>query len=195
MRTHQNAFPFEQLEKEFEAAHPDIDVNMEGHGSIQAVRIVSDLHEQADLVVTGEGFVDEASFQGKVVGGVVELAAEIGKNVGATIPLVARKGRASYLGERSGAWIDDEIGDEFSGDCIVAWPTAPIYTTGGIQLTMSCAGVPHQFLFVVVFYPDPNLPITPSTGTVRVHGQIVDIAESAYGYRELVVEADSVDLS
>lgn len=88
-----------------------------------------------------------------------------------------------------------EIGDEFSADCIVAWPTAPIYTTGGIQLTMSCAGVPHQFLFVVVFYPDPNLPITPSTGTVRVHGQIVDIAESAYGYRELVVEADSVDLS
>jgi glycerate kinase len=32
--------------------------------------------ETADLVVTGEGFVDEASFHGKVVGGVVELAAE-----------------------------------------------------------------------------------------------------------------------
>ena len=41
--------PFAQLEKEFEAAHPDIDVNMEGHGSIQAIRIVSDLHEQADV--------------------------------------------------------------------------------------------------------------------------------------------------
>jgi molybdate/tungstate transport system substrate-binding protein len=46
--------PFAQLEKEFEAAHPDIDVNMEGHGSIQAVRIVSDTHEQADLVVTAD---------------------------------------------------------------------------------------------------------------------------------------------
>ena len=33
--------------------------------------------EGADLVVTGEGFVDEQSFDGKVVGGVVELAAEI----------------------------------------------------------------------------------------------------------------------
>ncbi len=33
--------------------------------------------EGADLVVTGEGFVDEASFQGKVVGGVVDLAAEL----------------------------------------------------------------------------------------------------------------------
>ena len=29
---------------------------------------------QADLVVTGEGFVDEQSFEGKVVGGVAELA-------------------------------------------------------------------------------------------------------------------------
>lgn len=36
------------------------------------------LVEAADLVVTGEGFVDEASFDGKVVGGMVELAAEVG---------------------------------------------------------------------------------------------------------------------
>jgi glycerate kinase len=34
--------------------------------------------ERADLVVTGEGFVDEASFQGKVVGGIAALAAEYG---------------------------------------------------------------------------------------------------------------------
>jgi glycerate kinase len=34
--------------------------------------------ERADLVVTGEGYVDAASFEGKVVGGVVELAAEVG---------------------------------------------------------------------------------------------------------------------
>ena len=34
--------------------------------------------EQADLVVTGEGFVDEASFDGKVVGGLASLAAEFG---------------------------------------------------------------------------------------------------------------------
>jgi molybdate/tungstate transport system substrate-binding protein len=46
--------PFAQLEEEFEAAHPEIDVNMEGHGSIQAVRIVGDLHEQADLVITAD---------------------------------------------------------------------------------------------------------------------------------------------
>jgi glycerate kinase len=34
--------------------------------------------EEADLVVTGEGFVDEASFEGKVVGGLADLAAEAG---------------------------------------------------------------------------------------------------------------------
>lgn len=34
--------------------------------------------EGADLVVTGEGFVDEQSFEGKVVGGVTALAAALG---------------------------------------------------------------------------------------------------------------------
>lgn len=34
--------------------------------------------EGADLVVTGEGFVDQQSFDGKVVGGVVDLAADLG---------------------------------------------------------------------------------------------------------------------
>jgi glycerate kinase len=34
--------------------------------------------EGADLVVTGEGFLDDQSFEGKVVGGVLELARELG---------------------------------------------------------------------------------------------------------------------
>jgi glycerate kinase len=34
--------------------------------------------EEADLVVTGEGFVDEQSFEGKVVGGMAELADRAG---------------------------------------------------------------------------------------------------------------------
>jgi glycerate kinase len=34
--------------------------------------------EGADLVVTGEGFLDAQSFEGKVVGGVAELAADLG---------------------------------------------------------------------------------------------------------------------
>lgn len=39
---------------------------------------LADRIEKADLVVTGEGFLDEHSFQGKAVGGVVELAREAG---------------------------------------------------------------------------------------------------------------------
>lgn len=37
--------------------------------------------EAADLVITGEGFLDEQSFEGKVVGGVASLAAEAGTEV------------------------------------------------------------------------------------------------------------------
>ena len=35
---------------------------------------LADVLEDADLVVTGEGFVDAESFDGKVVGGVVDMA-------------------------------------------------------------------------------------------------------------------------
>ena len=44
---------------------------------------LDELVESADLVVTGEGFLDEESFDGKVVGGVVELGAALG------VPVVA----------------------------------------------------------------------------------------------------------
>ncbi len=37
--------------------------------------------EQCDLVITGEGFLDESSFEGKVVGGVVSLARHCNKPV------------------------------------------------------------------------------------------------------------------
>ena len=89
---------------------------------------------------------------------------------------------------------DFEVGAEFDADCVNAWPTAPTYTTSSIILTMSCPSVPGQFLFVKVTYPDPDLPITPSTGMVRVHGQIVDVARSAYGFTSLIVEADQIDI-
>ena len=38
-----------------------------------------------DLIITGEGFLDEQSFDGKVVGGVVELAAQVGVPVLAVV--------------------------------------------------------------------------------------------------------------
>jgi glycerate kinase len=41
--------------------------------------------EAADVVVTGEGFLDEESFEGKVVGGVLSLAREAGRPVLAVV--------------------------------------------------------------------------------------------------------------
>lgn len=86
------------------------------------------------------------------------------------------------------------IRDEFAAYCSVAWPTAPTYTSNSIVMTMSCPSVPQQYLFVQVTYPDPGLPITPSTGRVLVHGRVVNTAKSAYGYQELIVTADKIDL-
>jgi hypothetical protein len=86
------------------------------------------------------------------------------------------------------------IGDAFSDYCYVAWPTAPTYTQSTIQMTMHCSHQPAQFLFTSVSYDDPNLPVTPSTGNMLVEGHIVDYAQSAYGYKELVVQADRIVL-
>jgi pimeloyl-ACP methyl ester carboxylesterase len=88
-----------------------------------------------------------------------------------------------------------QIGSAFDDECVVAWPTAPVRTSSEIDLTMSCAHVPEsQYQFTYVAYGDPNLAITPSTGRVRVIGKVVDVAQSAYGYKELVVEASNIVL-
>ncbi|WP_342678354.1 tungstate ABC transporter substrate-binding protein WtpA [Methanofollis sp. UBA420] len=46
--------PFEDLETEFEASHPGVDVQVEAHGSIQCIRQVTDLHRDIDLVVVAD---------------------------------------------------------------------------------------------------------------------------------------------
>ncbi len=46
--------PFSELEKAFEQANPDIDVQAEYHGSIQVMRHVTDLHEDIDIVATAD---------------------------------------------------------------------------------------------------------------------------------------------
>jgi glycerate kinase len=49
-----------------------------GFDVVSDVVDLPDRIEDADLVVTGEGFLDEESFHGKTVGGVARLAAEAG---------------------------------------------------------------------------------------------------------------------
>ena len=53
--------------------------------------------EAADLVVTGEGFIDDASFDGKVVGGVLDLASEF------DVPVLAVAGACAIVGFVAGA--------------------------------------------------------------------------------------------
>ncbi len=74
------------------------------------------LHERlegADLVVTGEGFVDDQSFDGKVVGGVVTMARQLGVPVlvvcGQAFDNVEQRVRTVSLVERFGT--DAAMGD------------------------------------------------------------------------------------
>lgn len=63
--------------------------------------------EGADLVITAEGFLDEQSFEGKVVGGVAELAASLGV---ACVAIVGE--RASWAdGEAAPSLVPEELAD------------------------------------------------------------------------------------
>ncbi len=46
--------PFEQVEKEYEALHPEIDLQFEGHGSIQVVRHTTEIGDPADMAVVAD---------------------------------------------------------------------------------------------------------------------------------------------
>jgi molybdate/tungstate transport system substrate-binding protein len=46
--------PIHELETAFEEAYPDVDVLLEGHGSIQVVRHVAELHDLVDVAITAD---------------------------------------------------------------------------------------------------------------------------------------------
>ena len=46
--------PFEEIEKQFENMHPGVDVQIEGHGSIQAIRQVTDIHKEVDVLAVAD---------------------------------------------------------------------------------------------------------------------------------------------
>jgi molybdate/tungstate transport system substrate-binding protein len=46
--------PFDELERAFEQQHPNVDVLVEGHGSIQCVRQVTELDELADIAAVAD---------------------------------------------------------------------------------------------------------------------------------------------
>ncbi len=46
--------PFDDLKKAFEAEHPEVELQIEAHGSIQAIRQVSEVHQVMDLVASAD---------------------------------------------------------------------------------------------------------------------------------------------
>lgn len=46
--------PFQALEKEFESRNPDIDVQLDGHGSVQVIRSVTELGNLADITAVAD---------------------------------------------------------------------------------------------------------------------------------------------
>lgn len=46
--------PFSEIEAQFEQLHPDVDVYIDGHGSIQVIRYVTELYEEADVMVVAD---------------------------------------------------------------------------------------------------------------------------------------------
>ncbi len=46
--------PFGEMKKAFESQHPDVDILLEGHGSIQAIRHITELHEEYDVVAVAD---------------------------------------------------------------------------------------------------------------------------------------------
>lgn len=80
-------------------------------------------------------------------------------------------------------------GSRFSARCTIAWPSAPMRSASGTELTTTCSGVPSRYQFVQVFYPDPDLDVTPAHPTMDVEGEVVDSARSELGYEVLAVRA------
>jgi len=49
--------PFAELEKAYEIQHPEVDVQVEAHGSIQVVRHAAEIHELIDIVVPADYYL------------------------------------------------------------------------------------------------------------------------------------------
>lgn len=61
--------PFEEMAHQFESLHPDVAVLIEGHGSIQVIREVTELHNEADvLAVADHALIPMMMYGNKVPG-------------------------------------------------------------------------------------------------------------------------------
>lgn len=90
---------------------------VEGFEVVATETHVAELIDGADLVVTGEGLLDTESFNGKVVGGVCELAERLG------VPVVAVAGAVDGVGVAPAAVEVLSLSERFGPDRALADPT------------------------------------------------------------------------
>jgi glycerate kinase len=72
----------------------------------------------ADIVITGEGCLDHTSYDGKVIGGVMEAATRLNKRVGAIVGRV-------------------ELDDELDRELMLPSPIADIGALNGVERAMN----------------------------------------------------------
>ncbi|MDG6257088.1 MAG: tungstate ABC transporter substrate-binding protein WtpA [Methanomicrobiaceae archaeon] len=90
--------PFATIEEDFEALHPEVDVQIEGHGSIQAVRQVTDLHRAVDVVaVADESLIPDMMYR-PMEGSDVFYADEYAR-IGTNEVVIAYTGESLYADE------------------------------------------------------------------------------------------------
>jgi molybdate/tungstate transport system substrate-binding protein len=98
--------PFESIEAGYEALHPEIDVQVEGHGSIQAVRQVTDLHRAIDVVAVADASLIPEMMYIPVEGGVGNYADSY-TPFATNEMVIAYTNRSRYAGEiTEGNWYE-----------------------------------------------------------------------------------------
>jgi hypothetical protein len=106
----------------------------------------------------------------------------------APAPAAKSPAPASTSGYSPGSHCDDY--------CVIAWPTAPVYTSTSVEMTMSCEHVNEdQYLFTDVIYNDPSFQPTPDSGQMHVVGTVIGTAHSDYGFDILQVQASQVSFT
>jgi hypothetical protein len=83
-------------------------------------------------------------------------------------------------------------GAPFRSRCTMAWPSAPISTTNGIEMQMSCREVTHAYPITQVVFDDKNPETDPSAGTVLVSGHVVGVTQPDNAPAVLSVRADTI---
>jgi len=153
--------PFAEAEQEFEAAHPGVDVQIEGHGSIQVIRQVTDLHRRADVVAVADAsLIPDLMY--RPMEGTTANYTDSYIAFGGNDLVIAYTGKSRYAGEISPEnWPDilsrPDVRVGFSNPMLDA---AGYRTLMVVQLAEGEYGKPSLFDTMIAEQFTPPLPVT-----------------------------------